>query len=203
MQETEQYILLDINFKLEYEVLDQSAAFACEDSLSEAENTVPPITYDDDRIPMGTTVEEIKIRQKIIFQFYENWKKEHPEKAVYNRNLRTDILIRNESIVEAAAHASKRYKSTLAVLRLEELLANAAVIDTDTPKQGNKNQKKLIKMILMSYNIAGIGIIKLTVGVRRRSLEKVQYGITAIENGGPITPINKKNRSLKKHPTNK
>lgn len=139
------------------------------------------------------------MRQKIIYQFYDNWKREHVEKAIYNKNLMTNILIRKESVVEAAAHASKRYKSTLAVLRLEELLANAEVVDTDVPKQGNKNQMKLVKMILMSYNIADIGTIKLTVGVRRRSLDKIQYGITALEHGETISPVNKC-KSKKKAP---
>lgn len=108
-------------------------------------------------------------------------------------------MIRKESVVEAAAHASKRYKSTLAVLKLDELLANAEVIDTDAPKQGNKNQMKLVKMILMSYNMADIGIIKLTVGVRRRSLEKIQYGVTALEQGETISPASKGKKKKASH----
>ena len=43
------------------------------------------------------------------------------------------------------------------------------------------NQKPFDKMILMQYEIVGIGVVKMTVGVRRRSHEKVQYCITAFE----------------------
>jgi hypothetical protein len=47
--------------------------------------------------------------------------------------------------------------------------------------KANGNQKPFEKMILMQYEIVGIGVVKMTVGVRRRSHEKVQYCITAFE----------------------
>ena len=53
-------------------------------------------------------------------------------------------------------------------------------------KLGDKNQEKLTKMIVMSYQCPNIGMIKLTVGVRRRSQDKIQYGITALEDGENI-----------------
>ena len=37
------------------------------------------------------------------------------------------------------------------------------------------------KIIIMRYYCVGIGLIKMTVGVRRRTHEKVQYCITALE----------------------
>ena len=37
------------------------------------------------------------------------------------------------------------------------------------------------KMIIMKYDCVGIGVVKMTVGVRRRIHEKVQYCITALE----------------------
>ena len=37
-----------------------------------------------------------------------------------------------------------------------------------------------IKKMIMEYELTGISKIKMTVGVRRRTLEKVQYCITAI-----------------------
>lgn len=49
-------------------------------------------------------------------------------------------------------------------------------------KQNNKNQKPFEKIIIMEYDLVGIGTIKMTVGVRRRTREKVQYCITAITN---------------------
>jgi hypothetical protein len=40
-----------------------------------------------------------------------------------------------------------------------------------------------MEMIIMKYDKKGFGKIKLTVGVLRSSLQKIQYCITAIENG--------------------
>jgi len=45
------------------------------------------------------------------------------------------------------------------------------------------NQKGFEKIIVMEYNKRNFGKIKLTVGVKRGTKEKVQYCITAIENG--------------------
>ena len=36
-------------------------------------------------------------------------------------------------------------------------------------------------MMIMEYNVAFIGKVKMTVGIRRRTQEKVQYCITAIQ----------------------
>ena len=47
--------------------------------------------------------------------------------------------------------------------------------------KGNGNQKPFEKMIIMKYDCVGIGVVKMTVGVRRRTHEKVQYCITALE----------------------
>ena len=45
---------------------------------------------------------------------------------------------------------------------------------------GNANQKPFERIMIMEYELTGIGKIKMTVGVRRRTLEKIQYCITAI-----------------------
>ena len=37
-------------------------------------------------------------------------------------------------------------------------------------------------MMIMEYELIGIGKVKMTVGIRRRTQEKVQYRITAITN---------------------
>lgn len=49
------------------------------------------------------------------------------------------------------------------------------------PAKKNANQKSFDKMIMMEYNCTGIGIIKMTLGIRRGSHEKIQYCITALE----------------------
>ena len=185
-----EYELIDIAFE---PLVEEGGGMVSEDGLADA-----AIEYDADGIPMGDSREEIKIRQRMIFDFYEKWKAAHPEKSVYNRNLRADILIRKESVVEAAAHASKRYESTLAVMKLDEVLSEARQVAVDKPKSGNKNQAKLTQMLLMSYNCPEIGMIKLTVGVRRRTSDKVQYGITALREGETIKPSKTKKASHKK-----
>ncbi len=44
----------------------------------------------------------------------------------------------------------------------------------------HKNQKPFESILIMVYDLAYIGKVKMTVGVRRRTKEKVQYCITAI-----------------------
>lgn len=86
------------------------------------------------------------------------------------------------SIVETSEHAAKSFLSTLAVLQLDAILAGAKTVSIRKPKEGNKNQKPFERILIMTYNLVGIGAVKMTVGVRRRSHEKVQYCITAITN---------------------
>ena len=84
------------------------------------------------------------------------------------------------SIVETSEHAAKSYLSTLAVLQLDSILTGTKRVSIKKPKPGNANQKTFERIMIMEYELTGIGKIKMTVGVRRRTLEKVQYCITAI-----------------------
>ena len=43
----------------------------------------------------------------------------------------------------------------------------------ESGSKNNGNQKPFEKMIIMKYDCVGIGLIKMTVGVRRRTHEKV------------------------------
>ena len=86
------------------------------------------------------------------------------------------------SIVETSEHAAKSFLSTLAVLQLDAILTGAKVVSVRKPKEGNKNQKPFERILIMKYSLAAIGTVKMTVGVRRRTHEKVQYCITAISN---------------------
>lgn len=194
---TYEYELIDISFDQPYELPEEESQMVHEDEPFEEQPQESDIEYDAEGIPMGCSKIEIKMRQRMIFQFYEDWKNSHPGKAVYNMSLNADILIRKESVVEAAVHASKRYKSTLAVFKLEEVLSQAVKVAIDAPKVGNKNQGKLIRMVLMSYSSPDLGLVKLTVGVRHRSLDKIQYGITALDEGEEIVPLvgNKKKKA--------
>ena len=92
------------------------------------------------------------------------------------------INIRMVSIVETSEHAAKSYLSTLAVLQLDAILVGARKISIKKTKPNNKNQQPFERMMIMEYDLVGIGTVKMTVGVRRRTHEKVQYCITAISN---------------------
>ena len=83
-------------------------------------------------------------------------------------------------MVETSAHASKNYLSTLAVLQLDAILTNAKKIKIENAK-ANKNQKTFNKVIMMECLLPAIGTVRLVVGIKRSSQEKVQYCITAIQ----------------------
>ena len=133
-------------------------------------------------IPEDNSIESVKTREKIIRDFYREWKEQNPLQRKYNVALKEYINIRMVSIVETSEHAAKNYLSTLAVLQLDAILAGAKKVSIQKTKPGNKNQKPFERILIMEYELAYIGKVKMTVGVRRRTKEKVQYCITAIRN---------------------
>lgn len=147
-----------------------------EDTVSDESFIIRP-----EDIPTGNSVEERRARQRLIWRFYNQWKKEHPELSVYNNNIKENINIRHISIEETSGHASLTYLSTLAVLQLDQILQNAVLRSEKSIKGTTNNQKMFNKIMLMEHNIVGIGRVKLTVGVRRSVDTKVQYCITAID----------------------
>ncbi len=133
-------------------------------------------------IPEGKTLEDIKARETIIRNFYREWKTKNPSQKKYNLALKEYINIRMVSIIETSEHAAKSYLSTLAVLQLDSILVGAKKVSVRKPKKENKNQKPFERILIMEYELFGIGTVKMTVGVRRRTHEKIQYCITAITN---------------------
>lgn len=131
-------------------------------------------------IPEDNSVESIKVRERVIRDFYRDWKEKNPSQRKYNLSLKEYINIRMVSIVETSEHAAKSYLSTLAVLQLDAILTGARKISIKKTKVGNKNQKPFERMMIMEYELTGIGKVKMTVGIRRRTKEKVQHCITAI-----------------------
>lgn len=135
-------------------------------------------------IPSGDTKEEKKQRKQFIKDFYRIWETINPSKKVFNKSLNDFINVRYISVDETSGQASHRYISTLAIMFLTEILENAVQNgipkNTDTTKE---NQKGFEKIITMEYKKDAFGIIKLTVGVKRGTKEKIQYCVTAIENG--------------------
>jgi hypothetical protein len=133
-------------------------------------------------IPEGNTLKEIKQREQIIRDFYHAWKAKNPSHRKYNLSLKEYINIRMVSIVETSEHAAKNYFSTLAVLQLDSILIGAKTVSIKKIKPNNKNQQPFERIMIMEYEMVEIGTVKMTVGVRRRTQEKVQYCITAITN---------------------
>ena len=133
-------------------------------------------------ISEGHTIEYIKTREQIIRDFYREWKEKNPSQRKFNLSLKEYINIRMVSIVETSEHAAKNYLSTLAVLQLDAILIGARKASVKKAKPNNKNQQPFERMMIMEYDMMGIGTVKMTVGVRRRTQEKVQYCITAISN---------------------
>ena len=132
-------------------------------------------------IPEDNSVESIKVREHIIRDFYREWKEKNPSQRKYNLSLKEYINIRMVSIVETSEHAAKTYLSTIAVLQLDAILTGAKKVSIKKTKPGNKNQKPFERMMIMEYDVAFIGKVKMTVGIRRRTHEKIQYCITAIQ----------------------
>jgi len=67
-------------------------------------------------IPEGTTLEDIKLRKKIIKNFYAIWNAANPTKQVFNSNLKEFINVRFLSIQETSLIAANKYSSTFALI---------------------------------------------------------------------------------------
>ena len=135
-------------------------------------------------IALGDTKEDKKQRKQFIKDFYQQWEILNPTKKIFNKSLNDFINVRYVSVDETMGHASHRYISTFAVMFLTEILEKAK--KKGVPKNANpgkKSQKGFEKIIPMEYRKETFGTIKLTVGVKREAKEKIQYCITAIENG--------------------
>ena len=126
-------------------------------------------------IPQGNSREEVKLRDQIIKDFYAGWIAENPEKKMWNEDLQDYILVKYLSITETAEKTARQYESTLAVMRLSELLTKSKKVAEVPPKKGTKNQKPFLKMYIMQLDN-----IKMTVGLQKSTGDKVQYCITAL-----------------------
>ena len=73
------------------------------------------------------------------------------------------------SIVETSEHAAKNYLSTLVVLHLDSTLSGARKVSVKKPKPENANQKPFDRIMIMEHELIGIGRVKMTVGIRRRT----------------------------------
>lgn len=125
-------------------------------------------------IPKGRSKEDIKSREQIIKDFYAQWIAENPTKQIMNIFLKKHIKVKFLSINETYEKASRNYESTVAVLRLSDILQNAILVDEKPAKRNTRNQKQFEKLLILK-----LGNIKLTVGLQHSNKDLVQYCISA------------------------
>lgn len=166
------YLELVLNEFHSYE--DFVSVVADDTELEYVASSSNEIKYDANNIPLGNTKEEIKMREKVIKDFYAHWIEQNPSKKVYNEYLKAFIHVKFISINETFAKAARNYESTCAVLMLDEILKSAILI-SEVPAKRNNNQKAYEKMLLMK----ALEKVKLTVGLQRSTQEYVQYCVTS------------------------
>lgn len=185
-----EYELIDITFEIPYGLEDDEPHVVGEESFLPAVNS-PIIYYDADGIPMGTSHEEVVARRQIIHDFIQKWRAEHLDNpCIFNEELKDYVKINQLFLFESVAHAAGRYLSTKAVLRMEDVIKDEKLIGLSKKKDGDKNQKPFHHMVVMIYRSEELGNVKMVVGIRLRTLEKVQYSITVPQSGTPFIDKN-------------
>jgi hypothetical protein len=140
--------------------------------------------FDLSSIPKGSSKEDKKQRKIFIKAFYRHWAEENTSKKVFNKALNDFIHVKFISVDETSGQASHRYKSAVAITFLSEILENAVPLGKEIESNLSKeNQKGFEKIRIVEYNKANFGKIKLVIGIKRSTKEKVQYCVTAIKNG--------------------
>ena len=128
-------------------------------------------------IPKGKTRPEIKVRERVIKDFYAKWIVANPSKSVWNKSLKAEIKIKGLSYNETVEHAARSYESTMAVFQLTDILSKAVKESSGPKKQNDKNQKSFSRIIIMRYKK-----IRLVVGYQKSTGEYVQYSISSQPN---------------------
>lgn len=191
-----EYEFIDISIDCGYEQGKETIEWnACEEVSGKKPES--GIIYDADGIPMGNSIQEIRIRETIIADFLSKWRKDNPDGKIYNGILQEYIYVRAISLVEAKEHSSKSYNSTRALMILDEVLKNASPVKRVPKKSEDKNQKEFSYFLVMIYKHNEIGSIKLTVGVKKNH-NKIQYGISALKPGEPVVDYSKAKKLKRK-----
>ena len=143
-------------------------------------------------IPMGTTKEDIKQRERIIWEMYGHWCAENPDKKCYNENLKRDIYVTFSGISETVEKAARNYKSTMAFCSLDFVLKCAYKVGEDKPQSKRQKGEKYEKILIMQADTSVFkpyfDQIKLTVGVKKSGRTNM-YCITAIEKSERIIEV--------------
>ena len=91
---------------------------------------------------------------------------------MWNDDSQDYMLVKYLSITETAEKAVRQYVSTLAVMRLSELLTKSKKIAEVPVKKGTKNKKPFLKMYIMQLDN-----IKTALGLQISTGDNVQYCI--------------------------
>ena len=124
-------------------------------------------------IPTGTSKEDIKVREKIIKDFYARWISEHPDKKIWNENLQDYILVKYQSINETYNKAARRYESTLAVFRLTEVMGKAVLKSEKGTKPGDKNQKPYSMLLIRRRSSTVLPLLEQAEGNKKATADEV------------------------------
>lgn len=186
------YELIDIEWHLDYDFVPEGHVSVVADGSSlegfevNPNKQEPKIERDAEGIPMGNSPEEKEMRREIVHKFVQDWRYSHPGEVIINKDLQEPIKVDHLSLREACSHSPRSYKSTKALLQLETIVAEAKKLGESLTKQEDSSQKSFEKMIIMVHKIEGLGLIKLTIGVKRKTHEKLEYGITVPPKGTPL-----------------
>ena len=190
IEEVFEYELLDIEWLMDFDFDLESSPNMVHDETpidqNDKEESEVEIIYDADGIPMGQTAQETAQRRQIVKDFIQQWRANHPDPRVWNEELKDYIKINQVFLIEAVGHSANRYASTKAIFQMETIMAEAKMEAKTKVKEGDKNQKPFQYMLVLSYQIEGLGRAKLTVGVRLRTHEKVAYDITVPSDDVPF-----------------
>jgi hypothetical protein len=157
------------------ELTDEEAIALAELMLLELEMEIGLGGHNID-IPKGKSQKDVKDREKIIKQFFNNWDKQNPNKCVYNSNLKENIYVNSLGKNETMHHAARTYDSTVYLLELDlsTLLSNATFVRIDSPKS-KRQQDEFDNMMILEYQSTHI-----TLGIKT-SERKVYYCLSEIE----------------------
>lgn len=120
-------------------------------------------------------------RWDTIFQAMDEWRKSRPEPKTWNNSLRGYIRVNRRSISETAYWGSKNPETLPFITdHFNEIMRFAVKKEEVQPK--SRYAKGFSKLVILEREVAGIGTVKLTVGVKPDG-EMVQYCLTK---GWPI-----------------
>ncbi|MCR5394478.1 MAG: hypothetical protein K6E86_03720 [Bacteroidales bacterium] len=201
-----EYELISFDWNLNYDYSQLEPFPIVNDDTNQGNSGYPCFECDKEGVPMDQTIEAIRKREEIIDAFFRKWYEEHPAREVYNNRVNNSILVRKVSIDEAKQHASKRYLSTVAIIHhFEEILANAISVGKTAVKPNDRNQSSFDYMLIMSYQCQNIGLVKLTVGIRKKKAEDggaqeimTEYGVSVMQDGHKIEVPRKADKKKKK-----